>query len=99
MSEEKPTPPAGVHMVDCAKLGERLEGLPKPPLKGDIGKRIYENVSKKAWGMWLEHSKMLVNEFRLDLLSENGQRVWMSEMEKFLFGEGSATPDDFRPPQ
>ncbi|MBI4950850.1 MAG: oxidative damage protection protein [Myxococcales bacterium] len=84
-------------MVDCVKLGRRAEGLPKPPLKGDFGKRVYESVSKEAWRMWLDHSKMLVNEFRLDLMSENGQKVWITEAEKFLFGEGSALPPEFKP--
>ena len=84
-------------MVECAKFGKRMEGLAKPPLKGDFGTRVYDTISKDAWRMWLDHSKMLVNEFRLDLMSENGQRVWMSEAEKFLFGAGSQLPPEFVP--
>jgi Fe-S cluster biosynthesis and repair protein YggX len=86
-------------MVQCVKLGREAEGLEKPPLKGDLGKRIYENVSKEAWRMWIEHSKMLINEYRLDLLSEQGQRVWMTELEKFFFGEGSQLPADYVAPK
>jgi Fe-S cluster biosynthesis and repair protein YggX len=86
-------------MVQCVKLGREAEGLEKPPLKGDLGKRIYENVSKEAWRLWLEHSKMLINEYRLDLLSEQGQRVWMTELEKFFFGEGSQLPADYVAPR
>lgn len=81
--------------VNCAKLGREAEALDKPPLKGDIGKKIFENVSKEAWSMWLEHSKMLINEFRLDLTSEQGQQIWFTEMENYFFGEGSAAPPDF----
>lgn len=84
-------------MVQCVKLGREAEGLPKPPLKGEFGQRIFDNVSKEAWRMWLEHSKMLVNEFRLDLMSETGQRIWMTECEKYFFGEGAAPPPDFVP--
>jgi Fe-S cluster biosynthesis and repair protein YggX len=84
-------------MVDCVKLGVRAEGLAKPPLKGEIGQRIFEQVSKQAWAMWLEHSKMLVNEFRLDLMSELGQRVWFAELDKYFWGEGSSLPPEFRP--
>jgi Fe-S cluster biosynthesis and repair protein YggX len=51
-------------MVQCAKFGKLMEGLPKPPLKGEVGQRVFDEVSKEAWRMWLEHSKMLVNEFR-----------------------------------
>lgn len=83
--------------VQCVKLGREAEGLEKPPIKGDIGQRIFDNVSKDAWRAWLEHSKMLINEYRLDLTSENGQRIWMTECEKYFFGEGSKLPDEFRP--
>ena len=85
-------------MVNCVKLGREAEGLEKPPLKGDLGKRVFESVSKEAWKMWLEHSKMLINEYRLDLLSESGQRIWMTELEKYFFGEGAQLPPDFVPP-
>src|SRR4051812_17556927 len=74
-------------MVHCKKLGREAEGLDKPPLKGDVGQKVFENVSKEAWRMWLEHSKMIINEYRLDVSSAEGQRVWMTELEKFFFGE------------
>jgi Fe-S cluster biosynthesis and repair protein YggX len=81
--------------VNCVKLGREAEGLEKPPLKGEVGQKVFENVSKEAWRSWLEHSKMLINEYRLDLVSEQGQRIWMTELEKYFWGEGSATPPDF----
>lgn len=81
--------------VHCVKLGREAEGLEKPPIKGEIGQRIFDNVSKDAWRSWLEHSKMLINEYRLDLTSEQGQKIWYTEMEKYFFGEGSAAPPDF----
>lgn len=81
--------------VHCVKLGREAEGLDKPPIKGELGQRVFENVSKQAWTMWLEHSKMLINEFRLDLTSESGQKIWFTEMDKYFWGEGSATPPDF----
>lgn len=85
-------------MVQCVKLGREAEGLEKQPIKGDLGKRVFDNVSKDAWKMWLEHSKMLINEYRLDLMSEAGQRIWMSELEKYFFGEGAQLPPDFVSP-
>jgi len=83
--------------VHCIKLGREAEGLEKPPLKGPMGQKVFEAVSKQAWSMWLEHSKMLINEYRLDLTSEQGQKVWFTEMEKFFWGEGSEAPPDFVP--
>jgi Fe-S cluster biosynthesis and repair protein YggX len=83
--------------VNCVKLGREADALDKPPFKGEFGKKIFENVSKQAWGMWLEHSKMLINEFRLDLTSAKGQEIWMTECERYFFGEGSQLPPDFVP--
>ena len=83
--------------VHCVKLDKDLDGLEKPPFKGDLGQRVFDTVSAQAWRGWLEHSKMLINEYRLDLTSETGQRLWMTECEKYFFGEGSAAPAEFKP--
>ena len=84
-------------MVQCVKLGREAEGLDKAPIKGELGQRVFDSVSKEAWKMWLEHSKMLINEYRLDLISESGQRIWMTELEKYFFGEGAQLPAEFVP--
>ena len=86
-------------MVQCVKFGKEMEGLDKPPLKGDVGQKIFDNVSKDAWKMWLEHSKMIINEYRLDLTSEHGQKIWMTELDNYFFGEGSQLPDGYVPQQ
>jgi Fe-S cluster biosynthesis and repair protein YggX len=83
--------------VHCVKFNKEMEGLEKPPLKGPVGQRIFDNVSKEAWRLWLEHSKMLVNEYRIDLVSPAGQKMWMDELEKYFFGEGSQLPPDYNP--
>lgn len=83
--------------VQCVKLGVEAEGLDRAPFKGELGQRVFDNVSKEAWRVWLEHSKMLINEYRLDLVSEAGQRIWMKECEKYFFGEGSELPAEFKP--
>ena len=82
--------------VHCVKLDKDLDGLEKAPFRGDLGQRVFDTVSAQAWKSWLEHSKMLINEYRLDLTSESGQRLWMTECEKFFFGEGSAAPAEFK---
>ena len=86
-------------MIQCIKLGREAEGLEKPPIKGPLGQRVFESVSKEAWKLWLEHSKILINEYRLDLMSESGQRIWMTELEKYFFGEGAALPAEFVQPE
>ncbi len=84
-------------MVQCIKLKREALGLTKPPLKGPVGQKIFDQISQEAWQAWLEHSKMLINEYRLDLVSESGQRIWFGELEKYFWGEGSAVPAEFKP--
>lgn len=83
-------------MIQCHKLGREAPQLDKPPFKGELGARVFEQISKDAWRQWLEHSKMLINEYRLDLTSEQGQKIWMTECEKYFFGDGSELPPDFK---
>ncbi len=84
-------------MVHCARLGQELEGLDRPTYPGELGKRIYENVSKQAWQQWLGHQTMLINEYRLSPMDPKARKFLEAEMEKFFFGEGSAPPPDFQP--
>jgi Fe-S cluster biosynthesis and repair protein YggX len=85
-------------MVQCAKLGKELPGIVYKPFDNDLGQRIYDNISMDAWRMWLEFSKMLVNEYRIDLMTKKGQELILEEAEKFFFGEGAQLPPDYRPP-
>ena len=84
--------------VQCVKLGAEAEGLDKPPFRSEFGQRVFANVSKQAWKQWLDHSTMFINEFRLDLTSERGQKLWMEECEKYFFGAGSDLPPEYKPP-
>jgi Fe-S cluster biosynthesis and repair protein YggX len=83
--------------VDCIKLQEELPGLPYPPMRGELGRRIFAQVSEKAWGMWLQHSTMVINEHRLRPAEPEGRRVLREQLERFLFGEGAQPPPDFAP--
>ena len=85
-------------MVNCVKLGKEAEGLERPPIKGELGQRVFENVSKEAWKQWVSHSTMIVNEYRLELGTPEANKVWLTELEKFFFGEGSSLPAEFVPP-
>jgi len=85
-------------LVKCVKLQRELPGLPYKPFEDELGQRLYDNVSLEAWKMWLEHSKMIVNEYRVDLASSRGQQILLDEAEKYFFGEGAQLPPDFQPP-
>ncbi len=85
--------------VHCVKLGKEAEGLERQPYPGELGKRIYENVSKEAWNEWLKHQTMLINENRLTPIEPKARAFLEKEMEKFFFGEGSAAPEGYVPPE
>lgn len=85
------------HQVFCVKLQKQAEGLSQPPLPGEVGKKIYENISKEAWQMWLHHQTMLINEYRLSMIDPKARTYLMQEMEKFLFGSGSEKPSGYVP--
>ena len=83
--------------VQCVVLGSESEGLERQPYPGDLGKRIFENVSKQAWQRWLGHQTMLINEYRLTPIEPKARQFLEQEMEKFFFGDGSEAPPDFQP--
>lgn len=85
--------------VMCVKFQREMPGLDEPPFDNELGQRIYENVSKEAWRLWIEQMKMIMNEYRLNLSSPDAQRFLMEQMEKYFFGEGSAFPAGYVPPQ
>ena len=87
----------GVRMVHCVKLGQDLPGLSEPPWPGDLGQRIYENVSARAWKMWEDRMKMILNEYRLLPFQKEAQQLVATQMEEFFFGEGSALPEGYVP--
>ena len=85
--------------VNCVMLGKEAEGLDFAPYPGELGQRIYENVSKEAWQRWLAHQTMLINEYRLTPIEPDARKFLEQEMEKFFFGEGSSRPQEYVPPE
>jgi Fe-S cluster biosynthesis and repair protein YggX len=84
-------------MVKCVKLGKEAEGLDRPTYPGELGKRIFDNVSKEAWQLWLRQQTILINEYRLSPVEPKAREFLEEQMEKFFFGEGAETPPDFVP--
>ncbi len=81
-------------MVQCVLLKKEAEGLDRPPYPGELGKRIFENVSKEAWQQWLRHQTILINEYRLSPIDPKARKFLEEEMEKFFFGEGASQVDN-----
>ena len=85
--------------VHCVKLDKEAEGLNAVTYPGELGKRIYEQVSQEAWQMWLGHQTMLINEYRLTPIEPKSREFLEEEMEKFFFGGGSEKPKEFVDPE
>jgi Fe-S cluster biosynthesis and repair protein YggX len=88
-----------VRMVKCVKFGREMPGLDRIPWKGEIGKKVYDNVSKEAWKLWVEHSKMVMNEFRLNPLDPKSQQIMEEQLNNYFFGDGAKLPDSYVPPK
>ncbi|HWP99286.1 MAG TPA: oxidative damage protection protein [Vicinamibacterales bacterium] len=96
----QPDAPAGNttgRMVFCVKFQREMPGLDEPPWPGELGRRIYENVSAEAWRMWEERMKMILNEYRLMPWQKEAQELVQKYMEDFFFGEGAALPPGYVP--
>jgi Fe-S cluster biosynthesis and repair protein YggX len=84
-------------MVNCVKFGKELPGLDKPPVPGELGQRIYENVSAQGWDLWKQQVVILINHYGLNMADPRAQEFLNEQMEEFFFGEGAQMPDDWVP--
>ena len=85
--------------VHCIKLGREAEGLDRNPWPGEVGQKVYDNVSKEAWAEWLKHQTMLINENQLSPLDPKTREYITGQMEKYFFGEGADKPEGYIPEQ
>ncbi|MCU7890438.1 MAG: oxidative damage protection protein [Candidatus Thiodiazotropha sp. (ex Ustalcina ferruginea)] len=83
--------------VQCVRLKREAEGLDRATYPGELGQRIFDNVSKEAWQEWLRHQTMLINENRLSPIDPKTRKFLEGQMEQFFFGEGSELPPDYKP--
>ncbi|WP_420225958.1 oxidative damage protection protein [Pigmentiphaga litoralis] len=85
-------------MIQCVKLKREAEGLDYAPYPGELGARIYQNVSKEAWADWVQNQTRLVNENRLNLADSRARKYLAQQMEKFLFEDGTVDVQGYVPP-
>ena len=84
--------------VFCTYLQRDAEGLERAPYPGELGQRIFSSISKEAWGAWVRHQTMLMNEYRLTPIDPKARKFLVEEMEKFLFGGGAQKPEGYVAP-
>lgn len=85
--------------VHCVVLQREAEGLDRPPYPGEMGQRIFQQVSKEGWQRWVAHQTMLINEYRLSTIEPKARKFLAEEMQKFLFGDGAAKPEGYVAPE
>jgi Fe-S cluster biosynthesis and repair protein YggX len=86
-------------MVHCVKFQKQLPGLDVPPWPGELGQRLFEQVSAQAWKLWEERQKMILNEYRLMPWQKEAQELIAKQLQDFFFGEGAALPPGYVPQQ
>lgn len=85
-------------MVFCQKMKQELQALDRAPYPGELGNKIFENISNQAWQMWVQHQTMLINEYRLNLMDPEAREFLTNEMQKFLFEDSAEKPEGYTPP-
>jgi Fe-S cluster biosynthesis and repair protein YggX len=85
-------------MVQCVKLGREMPGLEKPPFSGNLGQRIFENVSAEGYALWVPHMTILINHYGLNPADPDTRRILREQMEEFFFGENARLPEGWVPP-
>jgi len=85
-------------MVNCIKLGHEAEGLDFPPMPGEMGKKLWESVSKEAWQQWIKLQTMIINENRLNLADAQHRKYLAEQVQKHFFGGGADQVSGFVPP-
>ncbi len=85
--------------VKCQLLGKEMPGLDYAPYPGELGQKIYDNISQEAWQKWQGHQTMLINEYRLTPMEPEARKYLEAEMKNFFFGSGSERPDEYVPPE
>ena len=85
--------------VNCIKLGKEAEALERPPVPGELGKRIHQQVSREAWEQWVKYQTMLINENRLNLMDPRARKYLTEQMEKYFFSDGVDQISGYVPPK
>ena len=84
-------------MVNCVKYGKEIPGLDRPPMPGDLGQRVFENVSAQGWELWKDQVVILINHYGLNMADTQAQTFLNEQMEEFFFGEGARMPEEWVP--
>ena len=87
------------NLIYCKKLHEEKPQLEHPPFPGELGEKIYAEISAEAWQMWLDRQVMIINEYRLNTRDPQSRTFLETSMTKFLFeGDDSMLPPGYEPP-
>lgn len=71
--------------IFCTFLNKEADGLDFQLYPGELGKRIFNEISKEAWGQWMAKQTMLINEKKLNTMNPDDRKLLEQEMVRFLF--------------
>ncbi|NIH15547.1 oxidative damage protection protein [Serratia symbiotica] len=84
--------------IFCTFLQCDAEGQDFQLYPGDVGKRIFDEISKEAWGEWMKKQTMLINEKKLNMMKLDDRKLLEQEMIKFLFEGHDVHIEGYTPP-
>ena len=85
--------------VFCRKLQKEADGLDFQLYPGELGKRIFDNISKEAWAEWQKKQTMLINENKLNMMEPNARKFLEEKMSAYLFDDVEPTIEGYVPPE
>lgn len=84
--------------VQCEYLKKEADGLDFQLYPGELGERIFNSISKEAWGLWQQKQTMLINEHKLNMMDAEHRELLEKNMKDFLFEGKDIVIDGFTPP-
>lgn len=83
--------------IFCTHLNKEADGLDFQTLPGELGKKVFDNISKEAWAMWMSKQTMLINERKLNLMDSDDRMLLEKNMNAFLFDGQDVQIDGYTP--
>lgn len=85
--------------IFCTFLRREAQGQDFRLYPGELGKRIYNEISTEAWSQWQNKQTMLINEKKLNMMNPDHRKLLEQEMVNFLFEGKDVYIAGYTPPE
>ncbi len=70
--------------MTCARCAKPKERMTSPPLAGDRGLKVQQNVCAECWQEWLDQQTLLINHYGIQVADPTQRRQLYPLMAEFL---------------